>query len=68
MLAYLVYSYVEGKYMPEKTNQIVIVGAGIGALSAAIHLAAQGHRVQIFERQGQVGGKLNQVKARWFYL
>lgn len=42
-------------------KKIVIIGAGIGGLSAAIHLASQGHRVQILERQSQVGGKLNQI-------
>ena len=45
---------------------IVIVGAGIGGLSAAIHLAARGQRVEIFEQQPQVGGKIAQVLADGF--
>jgi phytoene desaturase len=40
--------------------KIAIVGAGIGGLSAAIALAAQGHTVQIFEKEAQPGGKLGQ--------
>jgi phytoene desaturase len=43
------------------TKQIIVIGAGIGGLTVAIHLAVQGHRVRILERQSQVGGKLNQV-------
>ena len=42
-------------------KQVIVIGAGIGGLTAAIHLAAQGHRVHVLERQSQVGGKLNQV-------
>jgi len=48
------------------TKSIIIIGAGIGGLSAAIRLAAQGYRVQILERQPQVGGKLNQLKHAGF--
>ena len=43
------------------TKSITIIGAGIGGLSAAIRLAAQGHHIRVLERQPQVGGKLNQV-------
>jgi phytoene desaturase len=47
--------------MSDHAKRIIIIGAGIGGLSAAIRLAAQGHRVSVFERQPTVGGKLNQV-------
>jgi phytoene desaturase len=47
-------------------KNIIIVGAGIGGLSAAIRLAARGHHVHILERQSQVGGKLNQVVVQGF--
>ncbi len=47
--------------MSDHAKRIIVIGAGIGGLSAAIRLAAQGHRVSVFERQPTVGGKLNQV-------
>lgn len=40
---------------------IVVVGAGLGGLSAAIHLAAAGREVVILERNPYVGGKM----AEW---
>lgn len=41
----------------------VVVGAGLGGLSAAIHLACQGRQVLVFEKNDLVGGKLNLVQA-----
>ncbi len=39
-------------------SAIVIVGGGVGGLTAAIRLRALGHQVTIFERNDVVGGKL----------
>jgi 1-hydroxycarotenoid 3,4-desaturase len=39
----------------------VVIGAGIGGLSAAIALAAAGEAVTVLERQNAVGGKLRPV-------
>ena len=39
-------------------STVVIVGGGVGGLTAAIRLRAQGHHVAIFERNDVVGGKL----------
>ncbi len=47
-------------------KQCFVIGAGIGGLSAAIHLALQGRQVRIFEQQPQVGGKLNQLSMQGF--
>lgn len=41
-----------------KKNSILIVGAGIGGLVAAIHLAAQGRNVTVFEAHSWAGGKI----------
>jgi phytoene desaturase len=41
-----------------------VVGAGIGGLSAAIHLARSGCRVQVFEKQPCVGGKATEHRAQ----
>ena len=47
-------------------NPLVIIGAGIGGLSAAIRLAAAGQRVVVVEQNTQVGGKMSQVAAAGF--
>ncbi len=52
--------------MSYNQKHIIIVGAGIGGLSAAIRLAAQGYRVSVLERQAKVGGKLNHVEMNGF--
>ncbi len=45
---------------------IVIVGAGIGGLSAAIRLAVAGERVIVLEQNPAVGGKMSQLCADGF--
>lgn len=40
-------------------KHIVIVGAGVGGLAAAVRLAAQGQRVTLLEKLDRVGGKVN---------
>lgn len=52
--------------MTHHAKRILIIGAGIGGLSAAIRLAARGHSVQILEQQAQIGGKLNQLTMQGF--
>ncbi|MFC7532682.1 phytoene desaturase family protein [Actinoplanes sp. GCM10030250] len=39
-------------------SDIVVIGAGVGGLAAAVRLASAGHRVTVHERSGTVGGKL----------
>lgn len=48
------------------TETIVVVGAGIGGLSAAIRLAAAGKRVVVLEQNSNVGGKMSQIEADGF--
>jgi phytoene desaturase len=48
------------------TYPVAVVGAGIGGLAAAIHLAAAGRRVVIYERNAAVGGKMAEVRASGF--
>ncbi len=45
---------------------ILIIGAGVAGLAAAIRLAAAGHRVTVLEQNAQVGGKMGQVTADGF--
>jgi len=41
--------------MPNK--KVIIIGAGIGGITTAIHLARQGYDVKIFEKNGYPGGR-----------
>ena len=45
---------------------MVIIGAGIGGLSAAIRLAAAGKQVVVLEQNERVGGKMGQIEAAGF--
>lgn len=48
---------------PEMSKRgVVVVGAGIGGLSAAIELAVEGHAVTVIEQAHQVGGKMRTVE------
>lgn len=40
-------------------SRVAVVGAGLGGLSAAIHLALQGRRVTVLEQNPEPGGKMN---------
>ncbi len=41
------------------SKHVVVIGGGVGGLSAAIRLAAGGFRVTLLEQNERVGGKLN---------
>ncbi|MBV9485832.1 MAG: phytoene desaturase [Frankiaceae bacterium] len=45
-----------------RTDHVVIVGAGLGGLSAALRLAGAGRRVTILERELTPGGRAGQVE------
>lgn len=47
-------------------EKIIIIGAGLGGLSAAISLAIKGFSVSVFEKNDKVGGKLNVLKKDGF--
>jgi len=47
--------------MPKK---VIVIGAGLGGLAAASLLAAEGYKVELFEKNGKPGGKMQQVEAR----
>ena len=54
--------------MEDRAAPVVVIGAGVGGLSAAIHLAVTGRRVIICEQNTTVGGKMGEVRAdgyRW---
>jgi phytoene desaturase len=45
---------------------VVMVGAGLGGLAAAIRLQAAGHQVMLVEKRAQIGGRAAQLKAAGF--
>lgn len=44
----------------------VIVGGGLGGLSAAIHLGLAGHKVAVFEANPRIGGRANLLSGDGF--
>ena len=42
-----------------RNKSVLVVGAGLGGLSAAISLRAEGFEVEVVEKNEQIGGKLN---------
>jgi phytoene desaturase len=47
-------------------KKIIIIGAGLGGLSAAIRLAKSGFFVSVLEKNESVGGKVNFVEANGY--
>src|SRR5689334_12883158 len=45
------------------TCEVIVVGAGLGGLAAAIRLQAAGHAVTLVERRAQIGGRAGQLKS-----
>ena len=46
-----------------RSDPIVVIGAGVGGLSAALSLAAAGEPVLVLEKEAQPGGKMRQVNG-----
>ncbi|MDE1011493.1 MAG: FAD-dependent oxidoreductase, partial [Paraburkholderia fungorum] len=46
------------------SKKVIIIGAGLGGLSAAISLKQAGYDVEIFEKNDKIGGKLNVLKQQ----
>ena len=47
-------------------KKVIVIGSGLGGLSAGISLAQEGYAVTIHEKNAQIGGKLNVLKARGY--
>ena len=50
----------------ERNKHVVVIGAGLGGMSAAIMLAKSGFRVTLVEKNKNVGGKLNVLATHGF--
>ena len=49
--------------MDPVNDRILIIGAGIGGLAAAVRLAAAGRRVEVLERHDWIGGKMRTLPS-----
>jgi len=49
-----------------QSSRVSVIGAGLGGLSAAISLKAAGYDVEVFEKNAQIGGKLNVMEQDGF--
>lgn len=47
-------------------KKIVIIGGGLGGVSAAVSLALEGHKVHLYEKNDHIGGKLNKKEQDGF--
>lgn len=50
----------------KKRKKVVIIGGGLGGLSAAISLAQSGYQVSLFEKNNHLGGKVNRTEQDGF--
>jgi len=48
------------------TKRVIVIGSGLGGLSAAISLAQEGYQVAIHEKNAKIGGKLNVLTAQGY--
>jgi len=48
------------------SKKIIVIGSGLGGLSAAISLKQSGYDVEVFEKNDKIGGKLNVLKERGY--
>jgi len=51
-----------------KSKSVVVIGAGIGGLTAAIHLANRGLQVTVLEKNAQPGGRCNRISRDGHYF
>ncbi|WP_368646012.1 phytoene desaturase family protein [Alkalibacterium putridalgicola] len=49
-----------------ESKDVVVIGGGLGGLSAAISLAQKGYSVALYEKNSHLGGKLNRLEAEGF--
>ena len=50
----------------KENKKVVVIGGGLGGLSAAISLAQEGFQVSLYEKNSHLGGKLNRLEQDGF--
>jgi len=48
------------------SDALVVIGSGLGGLSAALRLAVSGRRVVVLEQNASVGGKMGELRQEGF--
>lgn len=48
------------------SKKAIIIGAGVGGMATAARLSSRGYEVKVFEKEHQVGGKVNRREAGEF--
>ncbi|MBE1485851.1 phytoene desaturase [Plantactinospora soyae] len=48
--------------VPGRTDRVVVVGAGLGGLACALHLAGAGRQVTVLERESGPGGRAGRLR------
>lgn len=54
--------------VPGSTDRVVVVGAGLAGLSAALHLAGRGRQVTVVERGAHPGGRMGRADVDGYRL
>ncbi|MFF1725130.1 phytoene desaturase [Streptomyces sviceus] len=54
--------------VPGRTDHVVVVGAGLSGLSAALHLLGAGRRVTVVEREASPGGRAGRTVRGGYHL
>jgi phytoene desaturase len=54
--------------VPGRTDRVVVVGAGLAGLSAALHLAGRGRQVTVVERGAHPGGRMGRADVGGYRL
>lgn len=57
---------IKENIMQQRQQSVVVIGGGLGGLSAAISMASEGFRVSVIEKNDKLGGKLNVLKQDGF--
>lgn len=52
--------------MKNVNKSVIVIGGGLGGLSAAISLTQQGYEVSLYEKNGHIGGKVNRLEQDGF--
>lgn len=50
----------------ENRKSIVVIGGGLGGISAAIALGQSGYKVDLYEKNDHIGGKLNRLEKEGY--